>query len=160
MVSRLAIDWVRGGLKALRALLIAAILLSIPWIWSAMPQPAILATPAPDPPPEPFPGRMREALAWYAPLWERDLKQLPVPSAGEQPDPAPDSSDSLPTLLATFVEPGGCYAHFIRKNGRVEFKGLNETIGAFQVMAIEPGRVELRDGDRSVWVEIPRPEKP
>jgi hypothetical protein len=95
------------------------------------------------------------SLDWYAPLWERDLKQPPIP-----PSPAPPSVVAVPvelapTLLATFVETGACYAHFSDRNGRVELKSVDEDVGGYRVSAIEPGRVRLVSGERELWLEVP-----
>lgn len=95
-------------------------------------------------------------LAWYAPIWERDLKQIPIPQPEPQviesrPNPGP-----LPSLLATLVQPSGSYAHFAGPDGRAELKGLNEGVGACVLRRIEPFRVELTCGERSVWIELPK----
>jgi hypothetical protein len=99
-------------------------------------------------------------LAWYAPLWQRDLKQPPIPRAVEEqpaarePDPGP-----LPALVATLIEPNARFAHLRDQSGKAQLKGLGDAIDRFRIKAIEPGRVQLQDGDRLVWVQIPKRKK-
>jgi hypothetical protein len=100
------------------------------------------------------------ALAWYAPLWERDLRQPPIPPVADPRKEPPVESIPLPILLATLVEPQGRYAHFQGRSGKPEMKGLHETIDRFRIQAIEPGRVQLQDQDALVWVAIPNSKEP
>lgn len=104
------------------------------------------------------PPKTDHELAWYAPLWKRDLKQPPIPRKVVESTKEAVPSGPLPTLLATFVEPSARYAHLIGHDGKAEMKKINDSIDRFVVLAIEPGRVQLQSGDGVVWVEMPEPK--
>lgn len=155
MVSRHPRRWILSALSVLQMGLLAAIPVLPVWFWWTWPQPPsasaliveIVATASPLP--------ATHELAWYAPLWERDLKQPPIPPVAPPPV-APSAPIQLPILLATLVESQGRYAHFQGRSGLAEMKGLNETIDRFKVRAIEPGRVQLEGDSGLVWVQIPK----
>lgn len=155
MVSRGSKQWAVLGLDAVQIALLAAIPVLSVWFWWTWPKPPSPSSqvveesiPLATPP-------TTHELAWYAPLWERDLKQPPIPPAAP-PQAAPSAPIQLPVLLATLVEPQGRYAHFQGRSGAAEMKGLNETIDRFKVRAIEPGRVQLESDAGLVWVQIPK----
>ena len=145
-------------LRFLRGALVLALPASIGLLWITIPQAPDLSfekgeQQMTDPPKHPG----AHDLAWYAPLWERDLKQPPIPPAvTEPPVERQEDSGPVPTLLATLVEPDARYAHLRDPAGRVRLKQIDEAIGRFRVAAIEPGRVKLDDGRREVWIEVPK----
>lgn len=160
MVTQRHIRMVCSSLKVVRAVLLLALPGSIALLWMTTPRPPVLANVNADAPSEdaPQPKTTRD-LAWYAPLWERDLKQPPVPSVVADPEPESRREPGpVPTLLATLVESQARYAHLIGRSGKVQLKGIDETIDQFRVQAIEPGRVQLQDGSGVLWIEIPKRE--
>ena len=159
MVSRTKVDLVCLGLKVVRGLLMSAIPIPIVLVWLYIPQaPTLEAAPtqaSPVPPSEPE----SESLADYAPLWQRDLKQPPVPRPkGEQPAGPPPSAP-LPRLVATFIETGRGYAHLIDNFGHGRFTAVGDKVDEFQVMAIEQSRVQLQSGDRIEWISLPKEDE-
>jgi len=154
MVSRTRVDVICLGLKAARGLLLGAIPTSVVLVWLYMPQAptlkAAVIESSPVLPSEPA----SESLAGYAPLWQRDLKQPPIPrSNDEQPIRRPPSAP-LPRLVATFMETGRGYAHLIDNSGHGRFAGVGDMVDEFQVMAIEQSRVQLQSGDRIEWISL------
>lgn len=98
-------------------------------------------------------------LNWYAPLWERDLRQPPIPPT-PTPDPIPQRIPAeAPRLVATFVDARMRLAHLLDRQGRLQFSEVNDDIGGYRVGAIEPGRVELIAGDSKLWIEVPLPKE-
>jgi len=96
---------------------------------------------------------------WYAPIWQRDLRQPPIPPKLDKKANTPQAPPpSLPRLLGTFVEPDTCWAHFLTSDGRMRVCKVNETIGTFRVVAVEPGRAQLALGADLHWVDVPRPK--
>jgi hypothetical protein len=159
-VSRRVIH-LEQGLRLLRALLLAATpltALAFYWTW---PPPPNLSTSVSIHSGTSISGdgeRRIHELGWYAPMWERNLKQPPVPRNVET-SPQPQQPPSpLPALVATLVEPKGSYAHF-SAGGRLELKGVNETVAGYRIVSIEPGRVQLEQDQRLVWLELPKPPR-
>lgn len=99
-------------------------------------------------------------LDWYAPLWQRDMNQSPVPKAVPSPAPSPAVTAAAPILLATFVDGDHRYAHLRGASGHVHFTEVEESVDRFRVMAIEPGRVQLKKGQAELWIELPREGTP
>ena len=100
------------------------------------------------------------SLATFAPLWQRDLRQPPIPPA--TPEPTPPSTPApprLPKLLGTFLDDEGRWAQLAGPRDRPRMARVNEKIGKFTVASIEPGRLELRYRSQSYWIEIERPAK-
>ena len=95
-------------------------------------------------------------LAWYSPLWTRNLKEPPLPKDVPQPAVTPEPPKNLPVLLATLVETQGRYAHFASPSGPPRLRGVDEVIDDYRVLEIEPGRVKLQRSNQLVWVEIPK----
>lgn len=95
-------------------------------------------------------------LAWYAPLWERDLRQPPIPPAPVPEPTAPVVPSEAPRLVATFVDERQRFAHLIDRDGKLLFKEINDEVAGYRVAAIEPGRVELEAGTRTMWIEVPK----
>ncbi|MEK6677213.1 MAG: hypothetical protein AABZ47_16365 [Planctomycetota bacterium] len=148
------------GFKMLRAALILAIPIGAVLLHRNRSQlPAVAYDPTPIPGEQRTLNRCPRSLEFYAPLWERDLKQPPIPTTPTSP-PAKPPQESIPALLATFVAPDGRYAHFSDANGRVEFKTVEDQIGGFRVAVIEPGRVRLTNDLQDVWLEVPKPREP
>ena len=146
-------------LKCVRVLLVLALPTTAAALAWTTPTAPDLAAPEVQSSVEEVEENREHALAWYAPLWERDLKQPPIPPAAPtEPEAAPASSGPVPRLLATLVEPAGSCAHLIGRQGAVELKAVGDLIDGFRVTAIEPGRVQLDDGKRTIWIEVPRRE--
>jgi hypothetical protein len=160
MVNRTMLQVGVSGLRLLRVALLIAFPVSVAWLWATWPKPPVLVSEAAATPVAEAAMPAAHALAWYAPLWERDLKQSPIPPVLEPQKATPVESVPLPILLATLVEPHGRYAHFQSRSGKPEMKGLHETIDRFRIQAIEPGRVQLQDHDALVWVAIPKTKEP
>lgn len=59
--------------------------------------------------------------------------------------------------MATFVDERSRYAHLLDRDGRLQFKQVDDEIAGYRVAAIEPGRVELARGTRTLWIEVPKP---
>ncbi len=116
---------------------------------ASLPSKATVNTPTPSP--------QKRELAWYAPLWERDLKQPPVPPA-EDVKPAPTPTRSAPSVLATFVQNEQSYAHLVGQAGKAEMLTVDDALDGYRLVAIEPGRVQLERGGQRFWVEMPRPK--
>jgi hypothetical protein len=105
------------------------------------------------------PIETRRELAWYAPLWERDLRQPPIPPAPAPEPTQPVTPSEAPRLVATFVDERSRFAHLMDRDGKLLFKEINDEIGGYRVAAIEPGRVELATGTRTLWIEVPKGQK-
>ena len=157
MVRHASIPRICGALKALRLILVIALPASLVVLWPRPLKPPALATAA-----SPVVGQTetdagQPDLDWYAPLWQRDLKQPPIPQNPTEPSPDPaTAAGPVPTLVATFVETQGRYAHLRDQSGRLRMKAIDEVIGRYRVAAIEPGKVQLQSGATSVWIEMPR----
>lgn len=146
--------WVTIGLKSLRAVLLTAcpaVLLAC-WIWRP-PRPELGTPPPPAQQAEPAAPAAPE-LAWYTPLWERDLKQPPVPPQAPPAAAMPESG--LPTLLATCVSPQAHLVHFIDSGGKIRMRSAGQRIEGYVILTIEAGRVELQRGEQRVWLDVPR----
>ena len=159
MVTRSGIQIICRLLKAVRALLMLAVCGAIVVVVTARREPSAL----PDGPLDPSPVKVTEATAhdleWYAPLWQRDLKQPPVPTEEASPtDRSTEPNAPVPALLATFVDASESYAHLRDNTGRVQLKAVADTIDRYRVDSIQPGRVRLSDGTRTVWVQLPKSE--
>ena len=127
-------------------------------------RPAITAADPPRPPtskPTAIAEESSKPLEWYAVIWQRDLRQPPVPpkTDAEQQTPEPPPVP-LPKLLGTFVEQDDRWAHFVTDDGKTRICKLNDAIAAFRVLAIEPGRAQLANGADRHWVEVPKPDGP
>ena len=158
---------VTGGSSVIRAVLLvlrALLALALPATALAMvatyPRPPVTDARAADQTGEPAgeeePNR---ALSWYSPLWERDLKQPPIPPVIQQAKPqAPQPTGPAPVLIATFVEDGRQYTQLASPNGTTHMLEVGEEIDGLRVSRIEPGRVQLEDGSRRFWIELPQPE--
>lgn len=158
MVTQTQIRRICLALKITRTVLVLAVPVSVSLLWASAPSPPVLLDNEVDATPVDTSQETEiHDLSWYAPLWQRDLKQPPIPAvvaelrAKPRPKPGP-----MPTLVATLVEPQARYAHFVDRSGKVELKGIDEFINEFRVRAIEPGRVQLQEGERVVWIEIPK----
>jgi hypothetical protein len=156
MVTHRQVQSMARALQGVLLLLLLAIPLTGLHFWRAQP-------PAPDLNSERAPDaaqtnatKTTRPLTWYAPLWERDLKQPPIPPQVALSAPETKPTRPTPTLIATFVERGIAFAHLRRADGKVELKGVSETIDGFLVAAIEPGRVLLENGESTIWVELPK----
>lgn len=159
MVSRAKVDTICLGLKLARGLLVASLPISIVLVWLHVPQaPTLEAAPVEASlvlPSEPA----SRSLADYAPLWQRDLKQPPIPRPiEEKSDPTPPSAP-LPRLVATFIETGRGYAHLIDNSGHTRFAAVGDVIDEFRMMAVEESRVQLQSGDRIEWILLPKEDE-
>lgn len=147
----------RRGLGMLRVALIAAIPL---WIVVSLMRPHSVVVPHDSPTKTDnesmVSSKSEHELAWYSPLWTRNLKEPPIPKEIPQSAPTPEPPRNLPVLLATLVESEGRYAHFASPSGNPRLRSVDELIDDYRVLAIEPGRVQLQRSNKLVWVEIPK----
>ena len=93
-------------------------------------------------------------LSWYAPLWQRDFRQEPLPSTEHVDQEAPPPE--LPRLLGTFVEREKIYAQFLTRAGSLRLYGHGQVVDAYEIVAIEAKRVCLRANDTDYWLELPK----
>lgn len=159
MVTDRQLKLLEAALKFARALLVLALpTTAAALIWTAPTAPD-LDNPEVQTSVQEAEENQEHTLSWYAPLWQRDLKQPPIqPATSTEPEGASAPSGPVPKLLATLVEPAGSYAHLIGRQGAVELKAVGDLIDGFRIAAIEPGRVQLDDGKRTIWIEVPRRE--
>ncbi len=147
-------------LSTLRALLVAAVPVSVGFLWVTAPKACTEAGDTVETTPTVANAQTSHELAWYAPLWQRDLKQPPVPPVvtvkTKKPEPP---KGPVPTLEATLVDSQGRFAHLRDRSGRLRLRGIGDSIDRFVVRAIEPGRVQLEREDRLVWVDLPHPNR-
>ncbi len=159
MVTQSTIKVVDAALKVARLMLLIAVPASVAVMWATTAKPARFVPHQIQATSVQATGMPNHELQWYAPLWERDLKQPPLPPTVAEPSeeskPAPGP---IPALLATFVEPRASYAHLIDSQGKVHLKTIDDVLDHFRVLAIEPGRVRLQNGDGIVWVAMPEPK--
>lgn len=98
-------------------------------------------------------------LSNYRPLWERDLRQPPIP-----PEPKPAVAPTrpppqeLPRLVGTFIDAETAYGHFETRDGRLRVRSLEDDLEGYQVAAVEQGRAKLTLGAKEYWIEVPRPD--
>lgn len=145
------------ALKALRTMLAAGVAAAVILATVHRPETPVLAEASTEPSAPTVTAQATHDLSWYAPLWQRDLKQLPVPQKkADQSTPRNVASPPVPQLLATFVDARASYAHFKDHNGQVQLRGIDEVIDRYRVSSIEPGKVRLHDNAGDVLVEIPR----
>ena len=97
-----------------------------------------------------------QPLAWYAPFWQRDFRQPPIPASAELQQTAPPPRE-LPQLLGTFVESGQRYGHFHTAAGKTRVHPVGGVIDSCEIVAIESGRALLKRGSESYWIDVPRP---
>ncbi len=100
--------------------------------------------------------RRLKPLSWYAPLWQRDLRQSLQAQAPlvAQADPAIE----LPKLLGTFLEQERVYAQLETADGRAKLYASGDTVGPFTLTVVESTRVCLRQGTDEYWLELPQPD--
>ena len=153
MVSTRTINWFAIALKACRLLLVVGVATAARLSFRASPSTPHVHARATDAASPPSATPTPKDLSWYAPLWERDLKSLPA----KPPTPAPTPQGPVPTLLATFVEPGARFVHLLDARGRLQFRAVGESVDRFVVAAVEPGRVQLQDDHERFWLEMPSP---
>jgi len=100
-------------------------------------------------------------LKWYAPIWQRDLRQPPIPPPVKpalKPKKKSKPPPPLPRLLGTFVEDERRWAHFAGAGGKQRVLRTGAVIDRYTIVAIEPGRVQLQNADDLRWVEVPKPK--
>ena len=99
--------------------------------------------------------RRLQPLSWYAPLWQRDLRQSLQPQAPvvAQADPAIE----LPKLLGTFLEQDRVYAQLLTTDGRAKLYASGDAVGPFTLTVVESARVCLRQGTDEYWLKLPQP---
>lgn len=156
MVSASVLRRMSHMLRAVEAMLVACIPVSLVAIALWPPEAPTLDLELPAPTTSQQPAPVVRELAWYAPLWERDLAQPPIPPSAPPPTPPPPEGPK-PALIATFVEANRGYAHLIGLDGQPRLLGLNDSIDGFLLAHVEPGRARLTRGDQEVWVEMPKP---
>ncbi len=96
-------------------------------------------------------------LAGYAPIWQRDLRQPPIPPVVQADAPPPETPPPpLPRLLGTFVEPQERWAYFLTLDGHTRTYQTDESVNGYRIVAIEPGRAQLAAAGQVHWVTLPR----
>ncbi len=159
MVTMRTTRWLCAGLDATFSLLLLAIPTAGVFLWVTWPIPAALDRAVADVPNPVAPPEVQTELAWYAPLWERDLAQPMVDPPFQQPAQQPQPTSPLPHLVATLVDAEFRYAHLADRQGAVRLLEQDETIDGYRVTAIETDRVQLQRGDALVWVEVPKEKR-
>lgn len=159
MVNAALNRWFRPALLASQGVLALAI------AWAAyrlvvmpeltMPNRPVASTPTS----QPVPLADAHPLAWYAPIWQRDLRQPPVDPA---PKAAPRKRKRMPkpepvrvTLLGTIVERDQRFGVFRNEQGVIVVKRLQDEIDQFTIARIDRGRAELVRGSRTVRITVP-----
>lgn len=97
-------------------------------------------------------------LAWYAPLWQRDLRQPLYDDPTPVTEPAPPAP--LPELLGTFAEADQTFGHFKTAEGKTFIRSAPGMVGEYKVLIVEAGRARLKNGESTYWVETPKPVVP
>ncbi len=156
MVTGGQVRTIHRGLTVLRAGLVLALPITVAMLWGSFPKRADLTTDTTPFASQPNTEPAARDLAWYAPLWQRDLKQPPIPPAPRRVSKPSKERDPLPVLLATLVQNDSCFAHFRNRRGEAQLRAVSELIDTYEVLAIEAGRVQLRRGEDLVWVELPK----
>ena len=100
--------------------------------------------------------RRLQPLSWYAPLWQRDLRQSLL-SQPQAPVAESDPAIELPTLLGTFLEQDRVYAQLLTADGRAKLYASGDAVGPFTLTVVESTRVCLRQGTDEYWLELPQP---
>lgn len=124
-------------------------------------RPALVTATSPTTAPATRPAAVvsNPALAWYAPIWTRDLRQPPIepkPSGiAVAPQPAPPPPPPKIKLLGTVVEPGDCYGLFADEAGRLTLKRLDEHVGEYRVRQVERGKAQIEGPAGQVWLTMP-----
>ncbi len=118
---------------------------------STMPPTAEQVPAVPDEP-------LRE-LAWFAPLWHRDLQQeLFPPSQAAQESEPPPPPKPLPVLLGTFIEADRQFAHLRNNAGRIQVLTVGDDVDGYAISAIERGSVMLLRGAATYRLELQQPK--
>lgn len=156
MVTTGQLGWIHRGLRMLQGLLMLATAGVIVVAVTAERPEIVQAEDRSDHAAEPQVHDALKPLAWFAPLWQRDWRQSPIPPSVEPPEERPTPPPELPHLLGTFLEAGQSFAHFRRHDGRTQLCSLNALIDDYEVTAIETNRVHLRRNDETYWVEVPK----
>ena len=108
---------------------------------------------------QPVPLVDAHPLAWYAPIWQRDLRQPPVDPAPKaappKRKPKPKPEPVRVTLLGTIVERDQRYGVFRNEQGHIVVKRLRDEIDRFTIARIDRGRAELVRGSRIVRITVP-----
>ncbi|MCP4589437.1 MAG: hypothetical protein GY842_01705 [bacterium] len=163
MVSVRGLRLLETALKVTQGLLLVGVVLAA--------RAALSGSSANDPTPvaaRPTADEVRAAAAapprtldGYASIWERDLRQPPIPPAPQsqkKPKAKAKPPPPLPALLGTFVEPETSWAHFRTRSGRERILRPGAVIDRYTVVSIEPGRVRLQSGEDYHWVDVPKPK--
>lgn len=96
-------------------------------------------------------------LEAYRPLWQRDLRQPPIP-----PEPKPAElpqrppPPELPRLVGTFIDAETAYGNFETRDGRLRVRSVEDEVAGYRVVAIEQRRAKLVLGAKEYWIELPR----
>lgn len=156
MVSGSRLRWLHGLLSGAQiAFAAAAVYLLVTTFTYEAPQvvhaDADFATPETDDHPDTL-----QPLAWYAPFWQRDFRQPPIPQNAKRQPAAPPPRE-LPQLLGTFMESDKRYGHFRTVSGKTRVHPIGGTVDSCEIVAIETGRALLKRGDKRYWIEVPRP---
>ena len=136
MVTMRTTRWLCAGLDATFALLLLAISATGVFLWVTWPRPAALEEAVADVQNPAAPPEVQMELAWYAPLWERDLAQPMVDPPLQQPTQQPQPTSPLPHLVATLVDAEFRYAHLADRKGALRLLECDETTDGYGVTAI------------------------
>ena len=160
MVNLHAIRWIRAAMTVVQLVLLLGITRAA---YHLIVPPSL--PPAPTGPEQvaatrPTTEVNEHPLAWYAPLWQRDLRQPPVPPAARKPTRrrTPKPEPLRLTLLGTVIELDARYAVFRNGQGRMVVKRIRERIDEFTIARIDRGLAELTRGPRTVIVKVPNYE--
>jgi hypothetical protein len=159
MVTRRIGQWPSTGLLGVNTLLAGMV------VWLAVSDtvevsqvPNLETDPANAQVPPATPENMIYGLSFYQPLWQRDLRQPPIPPSPPAPleAPPPPPPLELPRLVGTFVEAGAAYGHFEMRDGRTRIQSLDSKLEGYDVAAIQDGKAKLTHGSNEYWLEVPR----
>jgi hypothetical protein len=163
MVSARAVRSMNRALRAVQWLLVLALVVVL-WRVVGWERPSSAAaerrasgsTETVEPQSDPVDGL--PPLSEYSPIWQRDLRQSPLPpEARTAKDTAPPKPPvPLPRLLGTFSEQADAWAHLVGHKGRSRILRTGDRITGYTLVTIEPGRVQLQNGSREYWVEVPK----
>ena len=105
--------------------------------------------------------RELKPLSSYSPLWNRNLRQSPLPPTIAETTTKQNQlqlQQLLPVLMGTFVEGTGGWAHLASPRNRLIVAKQNDVVDGYELVSIEPGKVQLQYGTDSFWLEIKQPE--
>ena len=163
ILSNLHIRWANRSLIAVQTALICTILVLVIQIATYNNQLTTMVTSGEVPKvPEVYVVQTKP-LSWYAPVWTRDLRQppfepRPIKEVVKPKKPAPPAPPSV-RLLGTVVEANKRFGLFVDSKNKLLVCRPNDTIDGYMVMAIERGKAEIKNQQRSAWLKMPEYDK-